>query len=630
MRILRVGLGCFHAWGSRHFTGACGVPLVLALSTFGLGTVLPSLPQGPATPGGGVLEATAFAGGDAGGMINACLRALGASGGVCDARGLASGIPLSASENMFEGVDHPFTLLLGAFTISIAVPQIVRVRGAIVGSGPDTVLYYQATNGTLLTFSYPDSGLAMWVQAGLFSVYLAGMGANLGAGSGGTVGLQIGPPVADGNGAAGLSIQNVGVRQFGTNVRIGNHAYSIHFDNDFFENAATDLDLPAGVTETGEMIALSQTFIADAGVGINEASDGYEVECSACSLDYNGVALVLGKGTFTSVNSHWEGSQLQPFVRASGGSLIVMGGQWVSTAPGGTWPAYIEAEGDASVSVSASDVGSFGSTLAAFVDWSSAGQLEVAGNIFRPTGNVMAVASGFRAGSSGQVQRIFRAGDGASEGIEVGSLRVGRGPILVGASGTGGYLVTDSSPIIRAPLLENATLDSAVVAGSLQLPDRYEAGPATILQPRSSGTLATEEELPSGRAFAIVGPRWLKAGTCLSLERTFVGADTLTGVVASPETDPGANLVWNAFVSSPSQVTLRVCALADVFVHATEFNIWLLYWADGHPNAPKLEPPSPVKRRGGSSGSSAPSRGVLRGGRALGAAGIGKRPWPHQ
>lgn len=528
-----------------------------------------------------VLHAAAFPGSDAGAQINACLLALPANGGVCDARGLAPrGGSAAAAENMFAGVSAPFLLLLGPYTLVVAAPQTLAAPATIRGEGAQTLLYFSPKTGTLLTVAYPQgTGLAYFPMAGLFSLYLGGPG---GAGAPGgptaTVGVQIGPPTGTSAGAAGFTLDHVTVRQFGTNVALGDNAYSIRLSHDYFEDAGTDLLLPAGTINSGEMVSLVDDFLADANYGAQILGIGYEVEAVDCSFDADGLALSMtADALFTAVNSHWEGSNLQPFLSASAGEVSISGGQFVSDAASGAWPSYIQASGAANVSVRGAKVNSFGSQLAQFVQWSSTGSLALRGNTFDPVANVAAAAPGFAAGDHGTVfdpsagqeslaanLTVFGAARLGSEGLGSG---VARNGVTIGAQSgrtllqwqsyggsTGPYLaVNPAAPetmVFGAGGQDRMTLDGA---GNL-----VDSGGAAQFQSLALGGGATLHEMLQLNASPTLAA--VPAQSCEDAVVALAGAGPGAGVTAAPTASLGAATAnWTAWVSAPGQIDLRVC-----------------------------------------------------------------------
>jgi hypothetical protein len=67
----------------------------------------------------------------------------------------------------------------------------------------------------------------------------------------------------------------------------------IRLTHDYFEDAGTALLLPAGQSNSGEIISLIDDFFADSATGIAIADQGDEVEAVNCSFDFNATAVTL-------------------------------------------------------------------------------------------------------------------------------------------------------------------------------------------------------------------------------------------------------------------------------------------------------------------------------------------------
>ncbi|HEX2330797.1 MAG TPA: hypothetical protein VHN74_18890, partial [Candidatus Angelobacter sp.] len=82
--------------------------------------------------GEAVRSAHKFNGSDAGEKITACIAALPAAGGVCDARSL-TGEQRSAASIVVGSESKPVELLLGAVTLNVSKPVTLSARSSIVG-----------------------------------------------------------------------------------------------------------------------------------------------------------------------------------------------------------------------------------------------------------------------------------------------------------------------------------------------------------------------------------------------------------------------------------------------------------------------------------------------------------------
>jgi hypothetical protein len=65
----------------------------------------------------------------------------------------------------------------------------------------------------------------------------------------------------------------------------------------------------------------------------------------------------------------------------------------------------------------------------------------------------------------------------------------------------------------------------------------------------------------------------LALGSCNTGTATVTGATTSMPAVATPVSDPGIGIVWNAFVSSANTVTVKECALVLSTPNNTAYNV---------------------------------------------------------
>jgi hypothetical protein len=75
---------------------------------------------------------------------------------------------------------------------------------------------------------------------------------------------------------------------------------------------------------------------------------------------------------------------------------------------------------------------------------------------------------------------------------------------------------------------------------------------------------------------AAIGGDALKAGQCASGTAAVAGASTSMAVVASPATFPGDGTIWQAYVSAPNTVTVKLCAIVDARPSAAAYNVRVL------------------------------------------------------
>lgn len=73
-----------------------------------------------------------------------------------------------------------------------------------------------------------------------------------------------------------------------------------------------------------------------------------------------------------------------------------------------------------------------------------------------------------------------------------------------------------------------------------------------------------------------IGGGLLTAGSCTSGTVAIVGATTSMGVAATPVTYPGDGSTWDAYVSAPGTVTVKVCAVIALTPTASTYNVRVL------------------------------------------------------
>lgn len=58
-----------------------------------------------------------------------------------------------------------------------------------------------------------------------------------------------------------------------------------------------------------------------------------------------------------------------------------------------------------------------------------------------------------------------------------------------------------------------------------------------------------------------IGGGLLAAGGCVNVDGTVTGATVGMVAIATPVSDPGSGVVWNAFVKSVNTVTVKLCGI---------------------------------------------------------------------
>jgi hypothetical protein len=163
-----------------------------------------------------------------------------------------------------------------------------------------------------------------------------------------------------------------------------------------------------------------------------------------------------------------------------------------------------------------------------------------------------------------EVASLDRLGDfSAAGGLAGTSLTLGGGAALTGQTGTGSNIVTDRAPTLTSPNL----------AGTPTLPAQYLTGAATISQPAASGTLALTGQLPFAATAPTLGGAALGAGQCASTTVAVAGANAGQAVAVTPVQYPGAGFYWQAYVSAPGVVTVKICAAVAGTPAASAYNV---------------------------------------------------------
>jgi hypothetical protein len=78
----------------------------------------------------------------------------------------------------------------------------------------------------------------------------------------------------------------------------------------------------------------------------------------------------------------------------------------------------------------------------------------------------------------------------------------------------------------------------------------------------TNGTIALTAQLPITGTTSSIGGSALAAGVCITGTASVSGVSTAMAVAVSPAADPGTGFTWNAWVSSTTTVTVRVCNIS--------------------------------------------------------------------
>jgi len=109
---------------------------------------------------------------------------------------------------------------------------------------------------------------------------------------------------------------------------------------------------------------------------------------------------------------------------------------------------------------------------------------------------------------------------------------------------------------------QNAQVDIDTTAGNLWT---CKAGVWTIT--------ALPGSVPLRGTTGTITGTLLVVGGCNTGTATVTGATTGMEVSASPVSDPGTGVVWNAWVSSANTVTVKECALVSLTPNNTAYNV---------------------------------------------------------
>jgi hypothetical protein len=288
-------------------------PLVFFLSSIFLSSFLSSITGFAQT----VVVATVAPGEDIGEKVNAAVAAL----------------PGSCGE-----IDIP----AGNYTqrTTIVVPRCINLRGA---SGYGTILKYIPTSGWAMIVAdgakvggndYPEGAIENLALLGSGSSHLTG-GMYLGGTDGG-VGATSSPSRAVDlidNFGDHVNINRVRIFGFGVGIQWGNNAWSDSIFESVITNNGTNLYYPAGLSNSGESIRITNTSIQNAALlGINQVgfsdfyfygdSCDYNLSCgNVLSAHFYGMHFEQKSGIILTVTG-----TAQPTVEIFGGAALLQAG----------------------------------------------------------------------------------------------------------------------------------------------------------------------------------------------------------------------------------------------------------------------------------------------------------------
>ena len=177
----------------------------------------------------------------------------------------------------------------------------------LVGLPGDVItLTYAGTTGAAITF---DCGNGHKMGYGFRDLTLTGPG-----NSTDTTGVMFGGV----NGAEGIALRDFKIQSFGTNLRMGPHAWLAYFDHGMIRDGGINVLLPSGLTEAGEQIVFNHVAFADAPAPHRNSvwvqGGGHEVVFTDCSFDQ--AQLRVGNGGISAAQvvvkgSHFENPNFQ-------------------------------------------------------------------------------------------------------------------------------------------------------------------------------------------------------------------------------------------------------------------------------------------------------------------------------
>ncbi len=173
--------------------------------------------------------------------------------------------------------------------------------------GPETTaarLSCISQSAACVVISDPDRS---YTAGGLDNIAIQGPGT-----AGGSIGLYLGGDPKDvisghGNFADGEVFGNLLVSGFHIGVSFGNNAWADRFEGSLIMGNGTGIDAPLGISDSGEATAITDSTIANNGVGIEDDA-GFEFLVTNSALDYNRTGVAGGRINFFASNVHFEQS----------------------------------------------------------------------------------------------------------------------------------------------------------------------------------------------------------------------------------------------------------------------------------------------------------------------------------
>ncbi len=173
--------------------------------------------------------------------------------------------------------------------------------------GPETTaarLSCVSQSAACVVISDPDRS---YTAGGLDNIAIQGPGT-----AGSSIGLYLGGDPKDvisshDDFADGEVFGNLLVSGFHVGVSFGNNAWADRLEGSLVMGNGTGIDAPPGISNSGEAMAITDSTIANNGIGIKDDA-GFEFLVTNSALDYNQTGVAGGRINFFASNVHFEQS----------------------------------------------------------------------------------------------------------------------------------------------------------------------------------------------------------------------------------------------------------------------------------------------------------------------------------
>lgn len=107
-------------------------------------------------------------------------------------------------------------------------------------------------------------------------------------------------------GPSHLAFRNLGIRNFGSGVEIGNHAYGLSFDNVDISECNTCVHAGPSIVDAGERITFSNSTLFNSNIGVKTENPNGSILLNFTSVDYCNTWLQAVNSVITVVGGHFE------------------------------------------------------------------------------------------------------------------------------------------------------------------------------------------------------------------------------------------------------------------------------------------------------------------------------------